>query len=54
LTELESTVELIKNSSIGIDNFPSKAKLAVYIAGIVEGLNTKTNSTYTVIQKKDI
>jgi hypothetical protein len=37
LTGLESTVELIKISSIGIANFPSKAKLAAYIAGLVEG-----------------
>jgi hypothetical protein len=28
---------LIKISSIGIANFPSKAKLAAYIAGLVEG-----------------
>jgi hypothetical protein len=37
LTWLDSTVELIKTSLVGIASFPSTDKLGAYIAGLVEG-----------------
>jgi hypothetical protein len=37
LTGLDSTVELIKTSLVGIASFPSTDKLGAYIAGLVEG-----------------